>query len=143
MQIAFVAADNLGGIAIRAFEGGQASHCGLLIGGDDVIDATFRHGVALRRREQFERRRRIVEVIDVPLPDERAAVMFALEQVGKPYDWTAIVGFMGLRDWSSDRRWYCSELCASALIAGGLTIADRGTRFGVRLLREVCHARRV
>lgn len=139
MRFVFVAAGNLGGVAIRAFEGGQANHCGI-VDGDHVIDATFAHGVERRPFEDFAHRRVMVDSIDVALPREADAWSFLREQLGKGYDWRAIVGFFGLRDWSSDSRWYCSELCAAACLQGGLSIADRGSRFGVRLFREFAHA---
>ena len=40
---------------------------------------------------------------------------WALSQVGKPYDSTAIAGFVVGRDWQQDDAWYCSEYWASSL----------------------------
>lgn len=140
MRLIFVRADNIGGALIRMFEGGEASHVGIDVG-DCIIDSTLLHGTTCRSHVEFIRRRTLIDTIDVPLPDEAAAITFLREQVGRPYDWTAIIGFMLFRDWSYDDRWYCSELAATAMLRGGLTIADRGRRFGVRICSEVAHAR--
>ncbi len=43
---------------------------------------------------------------------------FAHAQVGKPYDYTAIAGFLARRDWREDDSWFCSELQAAAFEAG-------------------------
>jgi len=41
----------------------------------------------------------------------RAAIT---SQMGKPYDWTDIVGVLMHRDWQDDKKWTCSELIAWA-----------------------------
>ena len=47
---------------------------------------------------------------------------FALNQVGKPYDTTAIWAFaLGRsRDWREDDSWFCSELISCALEQAGI-----------------------
>lgn len=47
-------------------------------------------------------------------------------QLGKPYDWRAIVSFgLGQRDWREDDSWFCSELQARGLeVAGILKLPD-------------------
>lgn len=45
---------------------------------------------------------------------------FLQEQQGKGYDYLAIGGILVHRDWRNDRRWWCSELWATALEVGGL-----------------------
>lgn len=136
---------SIGSRAIQAFEGGEAGHVGMLVTDADgsrfVIDASSQGGVRVMPEHLWLAGYEVVDTIDVPLPDEAAAAAFLAAQVGKPYDWAAIVGFVGLRDWQNPSRWYCSELGAAAMLAGGLTLADRTARVGVRLLREIAHAR--
>ena len=43
---------------------------------------------------------------------------FALDQVGKPYDLTAIAAFVAGRDWRQPDSWFCSELAAASLEQG-------------------------
>lgn len=149
MQLIFVRSPkglrSLGSRAIQAFEGGEAGHVGALMADDAglrfVVDANAQTGVDMTPEHLWLARYEVVDRIDVPLPDEEAGIRFLLAQLWKPYDWSAILGFVGLRDWQSPNRWYCSELCAAAMMAGGLTMADRTARVGVRLLREIAHAR--
>jgi uncharacterized protein YycO len=44
---------------------------------------------------------------------------FLHNQVGKPYDITAIAGLALDRDWREDDSWFCSELVAAALEYSG------------------------
>jgi hypothetical protein len=47
------------------------------------------------------------------------AIRFARTQIGKPYDFGAILGLGIQRDWHNPNRWFCSELVtASAEYAG-------------------------
>lgn len=43
----------------------------------------------------------------------------AKSQLDKPYDWTAILGFVARRNWQEDDRWFCSELVAWAFAREG------------------------
>ena len=41
-------------------------------------------------------------------------------QIGKPYDWRAIIGFgLGDRDWQETDSWFCSELQVWAMLQAG------------------------
>jgi uncharacterized protein YycO len=44
---------------------------------------------------------------------------YALSQLGKPYDWLAVVGLPFDRDWQDDNSWFCSELCLTSLVKAG------------------------
>jgi uncharacterized protein YycO len=44
---------------------------------------------------------------------------FLREQIGKPYDFTAIAAFVARRDWQRPDSWFCSELIAAALLECG------------------------
>lgn len=41
-----------------------------------------------------------------------AAWAWAMQQIGKPYDYLDIVGILVHRDWREEGRWICSELVA-------------------------------
>jgi uncharacterized protein YycO len=49
---------------------------------------------------------------------------FAAAQVGKPYDWKSILGFIFRRDWTLDNSWICSELILASLMAGDVTVLN-------------------
>ena len=54
------------------------------------------------------------------LPDEQwqKVMDFLSAQIGKPYDYSAIMGILLNHDWENEGSWYCSELWAAALQAG-------------------------
>ena len=45
---------------------------------------------------------------------------FLKRQIGKPYDWRAILAFVFDRNWRNADAWYCSELVAAALEYAGV-----------------------
>lgn len=47
------------------------------------------------------------------------ALRFAATQVGKPYDFTALAGFLFRRDWAEEDSWFCSELVYWAFLQAG------------------------
>lgn len=121
MQIIFTRRRSLGSALIRLATGSRWSHVSVGISPELVIDATLRHGgVRHRSRAELLAESSAHEVRDVPLPDEAAALAWLRAQVGKRYDWTAIVGFVMRRRWADPDAWFCSELAEAACVAGGL-----------------------
>ncbi len=59
--------------------------------------------------------------------DSYAVEAFVDQQLGKPYDLTALIGMMARRDWQKDDRWFCSELVAAALKRTGSAIVCKDT----------------
>jgi len=53
-----------------------------------------------------------VNLVDIPRPEEAWA--WCLKQVGKPYDYTSLLGLFLNRDWQEDDSWNCSEIWAAA-----------------------------
>lgn len=120
MRLLFLRRPTLACAAIRAATWSRWSHVAAVFGAD-VIEATARYGV---------RRALIYDVLagsshhewaDIPCPTE-PALRFLEAQIGKPYDWTAILGMLTRRDWQEDDSWFCSELVAAAALAGGVPI---------------------
>lgn len=130
-------------LPIRAFEGSDASHVGCRID-DQVIDSAFAQGGVLEHDyDAWIGRREVVAEVPVELVPGAAelADRWLRSQIGKPYDWSAIVGFLAWRDWNEPDSWYCSELAAAWCRAGGWSLASAYKRVGVRLSLEVAHAR--
>jgi uncharacterized protein YycO len=50
------------------------------------------------------------------------AYRWALTQVGKPYDFSAITGIVLNRDWHNENKWFCSELLVVAFEKAGAPI---------------------
>ena len=126
---------------IRAWEGGTASHCAVWLSDGNVVDASWPHGVQTRPFDAFMDKRLLVQQIDVTLPDEKAAADYLLSQIGAPYDWLGIAGYLAWRDLDSPGRHYCSGILMRAMLAGGLAVADPARkRWSVGLVREIAQA---
>jgi uncharacterized protein YycO len=122
MRLLFSRAHSLSSLLIRFVTWGRWSHVSIIEDGANVIDSTFLHG-GVRRRPLLD----VVaasshfEVVDLALPDEAAAIAWARSQIGKPYDWSAVLGILfRVGSWSDPSRWFCSEFAESAVLAGGL-----------------------
>jgi uncharacterized protein YycO len=122
MQVILVRAHSVGSLAIRARLWENWSHAAVLLPNGDVIDATFKAGGVRRRRfDDVLKHASAHKVLRLPVPDEVSAMAFLHQQLGKPYDWRAILGWVTSdRDWADDSAWFCFELVAAAAKAGGL-----------------------
>ncbi len=104
---------------IRAATWSRWSHVAIIDDGDMVIEAAALHGV---RRVPFVdaiNRAADAALVELPSPDPAAVIAAAASQIGKPYDYTAILGLGLRRDWQQDDAWFCSELVAWAFDAAG------------------------
>lgn len=88
--------------------------------GDTVIEARFA-GVSVTTIDEIKSRGEY-HIIDVRLPDEPTAYNFALKQVGKKYDFSALLGFKAMLNLENPNAWYCSELVAAIAKAGGTSL---------------------
>lgn len=107
-----------GSLMIKFFTMSKWCHAAVLIG-DNVIDTRLGTGVAKQSLSEFRAHYPVIEMLDVPLPNEFDAIHFLEKQIGKPYDWTALFGMVMQRNWQEDDSWFCSELVEAALAAGG------------------------
>ena len=89
-----------------------------------VVEALGTRGrvVLAENYRQYHTPGTVVDVLDVPGVDPDLAWDFALEQVGKPYDYRAIVKFVTRRPATENGRWFCSELASAACSAGGVEL---------------------
>lgn len=85
-----------------------------------VFESDIKPGVRSMTLEEFLVRYPNNEIIEVWVPNPRAAADFVKAQLGKPYDWTAIFSFLLRRNWQEDDKWFCSELVEATILAGGL-----------------------
>ena len=117
--IRFVQYDDLAGIAISAMSYGHwATHVDAVMPDGDWVGAHVVGGVT-RHKPDYDRASRVQQkFVALPCDDWTAAKFynFIEAQIGKPYDLTAIAGFVAHRDWSNDAHWFCSELPAKGLI---------------------------
>jgi hypothetical protein len=97
---------------------GPYSHCELLFSDGKSFTCQIKHNktayIDFKHGPQWD----LVEV-DVKEHNVRA---FCDDQLQFKYDYLALVGFTLYNNLRLDSRWVCSNLCASALVAGGLRI---------------------
>jgi hypothetical protein len=130
LHLVFTAGEGITGAVIRALTWSPVAHVGGLIDNTWVLDATPTSGVALHPGIAGQ----VVGAFSIACPArvERRAVGWACRQVGKPYDWTAIAGFVGRQDWHDPGAWFCMELWLAAFEYAGwpllhLRHLNRGT----------------
>ncbi|MDE2096293.1 MAG: hypothetical protein KGL39_03540 [Patescibacteria group bacterium] len=91
---------------------------GTLVGARDDfhVDWKGKYNTGVQRRPADYANFSVRERVVVPVtPDEQRVIYQFLDaQIGKPYDESAIAGFVLGRDWRSPRAWFCSELGAAA-----------------------------
>ena len=121
----FFADNNLiGSRLIKLFTWSNYSHVGIICD-EYVIDSRWANGGVTRYsvQELFNHYPRVTvfEVSSVPA----TAIDYAASQIGKPYDWAAIVGMPLHRDWAQDDKWFCSELVAAACMHAGQPIINK------------------
>lgn len=105
---------------IKEFKLPYSSHAAL-VDGDNVVESTFSHGgVKEDTLVNFKKRASEWCIVDIPVNDAKAAIDAIRAQIGKPYDWTAIYGFLvSNRNYQEDDAWFCIELLAYGLHMGG------------------------
>ncbi len=60
----------------------------------------------------------------IPHPDPVAVWSAAFSQIGKPYDWMYLFGWVFRRNWQHKEKWVCHELIAWAAQETGHPIID-------------------
>lgn len=126
IRLQFSLQDAISSKAIAWFSAGHFSHvdaltpAGFLLGSrsDEVGGAL--PGVQFRPIGYAPFVKRVIFEVPACRHAERRFWNFLARQVGKPYDHTAILGFMMGRDWREDDSWFCSELQAAALEHAGV-----------------------
>lgn len=122
MRLIFTRQHSIGSLLIRFFTWSRWSHVAILEDDSMVIDSTFLHG-GVRRRPLAELLAQASrhQMLDLNVPNEAAALDFARAQIGRPYDWTAVLGILfRAPGWALPDRWFCSELAEAVVLAGGL-----------------------
>lgn len=99
------------------------SHAAVVLRSGQVIEAV--EGVGVHMLEDLPKvtlpdRIDLFMVADL---DQDAAEKFLLSQLGKPYDWPDLLGFVTRTFMEEDRgAWFCSELVFAGIEAGGVTL---------------------
>lgn len=135
MKVIFSRSSTFAGRVIRLVTRSKWNHVDMQFG-DVLIGAVALHatpesingGVQITTLAERLVKSKVTDyvVYELPLEDEAAALAFAKEQVGKPYDWRGAVGLLDPnRNWQLDDQWFCSELAAAVALAGGVRAINR------------------
>lgn len=118
MKIHFCKSNDIGGWLIRFLTFSNWNHVAIEINGL-VWDSTGRKGVKVWTVETFFKQYEKIETRSVFNKNEYAAQDFLRQQLGKEYDWTALIAFPFREDWNNKNKWFCSELVTETLIKSG------------------------
>lgn len=98
---------------IRLFTWSRWSHCGVIDStGENVTEATAKRGVCVSTLSDFKQRYKKYAIVEMPVADDVDAHLLLNQEIGKAYDWLAIVSLVARRDWEHCNKWFCSELVA-------------------------------
>ncbi len=126
IRLQFVCGGSLSSQAIAWFSQGHLSHVdailpdGTLLGARSDRIRGIEPGVRIRPGAYERWSSRVVFTLPSTVEQEAAFHGYLRRQIGKPYDHTAIWGFVLNRNWRESDSWICSELQAAALEHAGL-----------------------
>lgn len=126
VTLQFSVCEDVGSWLIRQYDHGPWSHVDCVLPGGGLLGARDDRvggapsGVQIRPNGyiNFLRTQRII--LPCPETSQEAFYGFLRGQLGKPYDQTAIAGFVFQRDWRETDSWFCSELQGVALESAGI-----------------------
>jgi uncharacterized protein YycO len=87
-----------------------------------VIEALYKDGVIKRNYDKDKDTDCITLRICVDKTAEESIHCWLENQVGKPYDYLAILRFLSRRKMYSNNRWFCSELAYEAFQQAGVNL---------------------
>ena len=82
------------------------SHVDFVLNNGKLLGARGVGGVQIRQAQHFD----TVARFNIDAPE--TVLDLAKSQIGKPYDWAAIMGMVARHDWQDKNAWFCSELIA-------------------------------
>lgn len=119
----FVTEPGLTSWTIRTFSWSDWSHVDFVLSNGKFLGARLDGGVQIREHDYLTPSRFCYASVEV-YGSTRRVLGWATAQVGKPYDWRAILGFGFRRDWHDPGHWFCSELVAEAFKLKDSAIVD-------------------
>jgi uncharacterized protein YycO len=123
VKILFCTSNKIGARLIRAVTWSDWSHVCVIDGGE-VIEAVYPCVKATPLAEVLASHSSFA-IVEIPC-DEAAAIRFLRGQIGKDYDTEGMIGIGIHRNWQEDDAWWCSELVAAAIAAGGVVLFRDG-----------------
>lgn len=124
MKVHFCKSNDIGGLIIRLFTFSRWNHVAIEVGGV-VYESVTAGGVRRVPARSFPRLWEKTTSVEVSVENPAEMLAFLNAQVGRPYDWSAIFALPFRKSWQARDKWFCSELVAEALIAGGSNAIPR------------------
>lgn len=121
----FITDPGISSWAIRWFTWSEWSHVDLVLRDGRFLGARIDGGVRIRPHDYITPS--VFRYAYVEVPDPRRIYGWATSQIGKPYDWRAIAGFLPRANWHNPHAWFCSELVAGAFEQARQPIIDAET----------------
>lgn len=118
ITIRFVGGNDLISRGIRLVEYGfWATHVETLMPDGTLLGAHASGGVQARPKDYDKGKFSKELFLPIPATPQQTDAFhtFLRTQIGRPYDFEAIVGIVAQRDWQNDKAWMCSELVAAGL----------------------------
>lgn len=125
ITVVFTRRRSIGSLALRTWMHSRFSHCALLDPDTGTVIEAVASGVQERPLQDLIHDASHHEFVRIPCRNPWAVLAAAREQVGKPYDWKAILGFWLRRSWQKEDAFICSELVAWALDVVGEPVVRR------------------
>jgi hypothetical protein len=120
VTVLFIRSKGFAAKLIRAVTWSKWSHVAFVLDSNSVLDATFKHGgVKIRRMADAIHDVEDYQFVDFYVPCAAEIRLALLDEIGKPYDWTALFGLWWHRDWQENDSWFCSEFLAYGFSKGG------------------------
>lgn len=125
MRVIYARSHTLGGLWIRNHDNvapARWSHSGAIVdtrGAPFVVEARALRGVVATPLHEFLARYSRTEIVRYAVPDAKAGDDWVCAQIGKRYDYLAILGRLCRRDWGDPTAWHCQELVEARFAAAG------------------------
>ena len=131
MKLVFINRNDIYDKVVLAVTGGKYAHCGIVIDhtlfqalpGQGVVSSPFNISDGWT-------------CVNLPNLDERAALKFVAHELGCGYDWCGVARFVLPFLKPSKSRWFCSELAAAVVTAGGYKGLGKDWKFTPQGLYE-------
>lgn len=131
IKILFAKSNSIGGLIVRLATMSNRNHVAIQVD-QFIYEASSRYGVTKITEETFYQEWDVKEVIELEVPNVSKLKQFLEAQLGKPYDWRAIIAMPLQIDWHRKDAWFCSELVAKALHHSGLIFQVKHNRITPR-----------
>ena len=122
---------------IKFFTKGEYTHAGIFLNDGRLAEVKPFHKVSIEPDIFFDNKSgTVVELYDVEMtPEQETVVMdFITRQLGKPYDYWTILGFVFYKTKEGRKsygKWFCSELVFAAFEKAGINLLERANAWNV------------